>query len=1182
MFSAASLLAVALFGLSPLAARAQVSFASTTPVALGSGFSLPQGVAVDAAGDVFVADFYNNEVKEMVAVNGSIPANPTILVLGSGFNFPLGVAVDAHGDVFVGDSYNNAAKEILAVNGSIPANPTINILGSGFYGPDGVAVDAAGDVFVADTLNNAVKEILAVHGSIPATNPTINILSSDFKSPAGVAVDAAGDVFVADNGTNEVNEIVAVNGTIPAANPTILTVGSGFGLPSGVAVDAAADVFVADFGNNEVKEMVAVNGSIPATNPTINVLGSGFSYPVGVAVDAHGDVFVADEGNNAVKELQTGSVNFGPANVCPAGQATPTPCSQTLTLNYNVAAETAIGSVKILTSGATGLDFQAETNDSSTTLCSAQTYSSATTCTVDVTFAPLAPGERLGVVQIVDGSGNVLASTHIYGTGTGPAIAFSPSNTVALGSGFYRPSGVAMDAAGDVFIADRYNNEVKEIVAVNGSISANPTINILGSGFYHPSAVAVDGAGDVFVADFGNSDVKEILAAGGYTTVLTLGSGFYGPIGVAVDAAGDVFVADVYNNEVKEMVAVNGSIPASPTILTLGSGFNGPMGVAVDAAGDVFVTAYSDVKEILAAGGYTTFLTLGSGFNNPTGVAVDAAGDVFVADENIGEVKEIVAVNGSIPATNPTINILGSGFLDPEGVAVDAAGDVFVADYGHNDVKEMARSKPPSLSFATTNVGSTSSDSPKSVLFQNVGTAPLTGSAVLSDTTDFTVVAGSGTPPDCTLATLSLSAGEECNLSIDYNPQSGGPINANVTLTDNALHAGAPSYATQVINLSGTSPQQSQTITFTGLPTTATYGSAGPYTLNATASSGLAVSYAVTGQASISGTTLTITGAGTVMVTASQAGNAGYAAATPVSQTINVGQASQTITFTGLPTTATYGSAGPYTLNATASSGLTVSYSVTGPASISGNTLAITGAGTVIVTASQAGNTNYAAATPVSQTIIVTAVPVAQATPNPMQFGTIAFGSNETLPLTISNTGSGTLTLNSISISGHGSYSAVMPDTACAAGVAGGSSCVLQIEYSPTKVGEHIDYLTLNTNGGTVVVKLRGFAKGVGATVDYLPFRTIPANQTETLTVTILNYGEPGTPTVSFAIDGPSFKVVPGSGCVTTGVASGQTCTVQIQFVPGIPGLHAHTLTITPSEGTASTVELHGTSTAVP
>jgi hypothetical protein len=72
------LLAVALFGLSPLAARAQVNFAGTTPLTLGSGFSSPTDVKVDAAGDLFVADSGNNAVKEIVAVNGSIPANPPL------------------------------------------------------------------------------------------------------------------------------------------------------------------------------------------------------------------------------------------------------------------------------------------------------------------------------------------------------------------------------------------------------------------------------------------------------------------------------------------------------------------------------------------------------------------------------------------------------------------------------------------------------------------------------------------------------------------------------------------------------------------------------------------------------------------------------------------------------------------------------------------------------------------------------------------------------------------------------------------------------------------------------------------------------------------------------------------------------------------------------------------------
>jgi hypothetical protein len=131
------------------------------------------------------------------------------------------------------------------------------------------------------------------------------------------------------------------------------------------------------------------------------------------------------------------------------------------------------------------------------------------------------------------------------------------------------------------------------------------------------------------------------------------------------------------------------------------------------------------------------------------------------------------------------------------------------------------------------------------------------------------------------------------------------------------------------------------------------------------------VSYTVTsGPATVSGSTLTITGAGSVTVQATQAGNSNYAAATAVSVTFTVNPSTQTISFPN-PGTQTNGVA-PITLSATASSGLAVSYTVTsGPATVSGSTLTITGVGSVTVQATQAGTANYAAATPVSVTFTV-------------------------------------------------------------------------------------------------------------------------------------------------------------------------------------------------------------------
>jgi hypothetical protein len=155
-------------------------------------------VAVDAAGDVFVADTNHNAVKEVLP-------NGTIRTIGFGFNRPFGVAVDAAGDVFVADTNHNAVKEVLP-------NGTIRTIGSGFNRPYGVAVDAASDVFVADTNNHAVKEVLP--------DGAIRALGSGFNRPSGVAVDAAGDVFVADTYNNRVVEL---SPPTVAATPSPLT-----------------------------------------------------------------------------------------------------------------------------------------------------------------------------------------------------------------------------------------------------------------------------------------------------------------------------------------------------------------------------------------------------------------------------------------------------------------------------------------------------------------------------------------------------------------------------------------------------------------------------------------------------------------------------------------------------------------------------------------------------------------------------------------------------------------------------------------------------------------------------------------------------------------------------------------------------------------------------------------------
>ena len=558
---------------------------------------------------------------------------------------------------------------------------------------------------------------------------------------------------------------------------------------------------------------------------------------------------------------------------------------QLLLLGFTLATPTTFGPTSVVTQGTTNLDYTL-----GSTTC-VGTLPAGSTCFVTVIFSPLAPGLRMGGVELTNTSGGLVASTLISGIGLEPAIAFGPGvqSTVVGGS---LASGVDVDAAGNIFIAQLGSASVLKVQAGGG------TQTTVGTGLSSPYGVAVDGAGDLFIADSGNNRVVEVPAAGGVQ--LAVGSGFLSPSGVAVDGAGDVFIADSGNNRVVE-VPVGGGAQ-----ITVGSGLSAPRSVAVDGAGDVFIadSGNNRVVEVPAAGGVQ--LAVGSGLLSPSGVAVDGAGDVIIADSGNNRVIE---VSGGGAQTT-----VGSGFLSPSGVAMDGQGDIFITDISSGHVVEVQRSQPPSLSFATTPEGATSSDSPQSVIIQNIGNQALSAVAPgLIVGADFVQVPGTGTPADCT-SSFSLAPGATCNLSISFEPQSIGGIATTAVLTDNALDR-SPS-VTQGIALQGTGTAaiQSQTITFPSIPTQIYPAAA--ITLRATASSGLPVSYAVlSGPASVSGSTLTITGGGSVTIQASQAGNASYSPATPASQIVLVDQA-PTIT-SGASATMVLNTAGSVTVTAT-------------------------------------------------------------------------------------------------------------------------------------------------------------------------------------------------------------------------------------------------------------------------
>ncbi len=501
-----------------------------------------------------------------------------------------------------------------------------------------------------------------------------------------------------------------------------------------------------------------------------------------------------------------------------------------------------VASIEVLTQGAPNLDFNAVPGG---TCVVGQTYTAGQTCTVQFVFDPTHPGLRYGGVILVGADGSTLANTYVFGEGTGPQLIFNPGLQTALGSNLRGASGVAINGSGDLFVSSRGGSTLLEIPASGG-----PAIPL--GAFSDVEDVAVDGSGNVFLIN-GRDTVSEVVAVNGIIpaapSIRTVASGFAALNGIKVDQNGNILLANSFlqgdNAAVFEIPAVNGSIPASPTVLTLGGGFGGPTGVAEDANGNVFVSDESKnaVFEMLAVNGSIpsspAVLQLGSGFNSPSNVALDAVGNVYVTDYGNAAVKEIEAVGGTVPALNPVIKILGTGFNQPQGLVVGAEGDVYVADSGLPSVTKLDYADPPTLSFATTPVGVTSTDSPQSVTLINDGNAPL---EVLPPSTGLNptitpgfVLGNNSSCPQLSAqanAAAELGPGAACTDVVSFAPVAAGPDNGVLVTTDNNLNLAG---ATQTVVLNGTGLAVTSTLNLTATPTPVFL--LNPVTLSATATS---------------------------------------------------------------------------------------------------------------------------------------------------------------------------------------------------------------------------------------------------------------------------------------------------------------------------------------------------------
>ena len=645
---------------------------SADGVGSGALFFNPQGVAVDGAGNVYVADSGNNTIRVITSAGVSSTLAGTAGVSGSAdgtgagalFNQPSGIALDSATNIYVCDYGNSTIREITlsgqvtTIAGSAGVTGSLNATGTNaqFFHPLGIAVDSATNLYVADYGNHLIRKITPAHvvstlagsaGVFGTNNGTGT--AAQFYQPEGVAVDSSGNVYVADTG-NAAIRMITSGGVVStfAGSPGSLgsTDGTGtnaiFYQPAGIAINSAGKLYVSDYFNNTIRGIssggtVITLAGLAGTTGSADGTGNSARFwgPQGVAVNSAGAVYIADTANSTIRVMTSAGV---------------------------------------------------------------------------VTTLAGSPS---------DGSANGATSS----------------------TRFYNPRSVAVDTAFNIYVADTQNSVIRKItpLGVASVLAGTPGVSGSADGlganalFSAPQGVAVDSAGNIYVADTGNHTIRKITSGGTVATLAGLaglsgnadGTGtsahFYGPQGVAVDSAGNVYVSDTWNHTIRKITSGGVSSTLAGLAGTCGtfdgtnSGarFNCPTGVAVDSSGNIYVADYNNdtIREVTPAGVVTTLVgwagIWGSAdgsngnalFYKPAGISVDGSGHLYVVDSGNHTLRKITpsGTNWVVSTVAGLAGVSGSSdgtgsaaeFYYPAGVAVSGAGYIYVADSGNNTIRSQ-------------------------------------------------------------------------------------------------------------------------------------------------------------------------------------------------------------------------------------------------------------------------------------------------------------------------------------------------------------------------------------------------------------------------------------------------------------------------------------------------------------
>ena len=802
--------------------------------------------------------------------------------------------------------------------------------------------------------------------------------------------------------------------------------------------------------------------------------------------------------------------------------------------------------------------------------------------------------------------------------GYGYAIgAYSGDGGQATSARLNNPSAVALDAAGDLFIADESNNVVRK-VEPNGIISTVAGEYSRGGTFYGdgssatlagmdgPTSVAVDAQGNLYIADQGNNRIRKVNISGiistfaGNGTAGYTGDGnaatsaeLYYPVAVAADSSGNIYISE-FSNDVRK-VTTDGKIHNY-------AGTEGTSGYAGD-------------------GGSATSAQL----DYPAEIALDGAGNLYIADEDNSVIRE-VDTSGVIHtvAGNYSDNAGYSGdggsptsaqFNYPQGVTVSQSGSFFVADAANNVIRAITF-PVPSFSFSATNIGSESSS--QTATIENIGTTAQAFTGLTVDT-NFIQVASGGT--DCSAST-DLAVDGTCKIAIAFEPAAAGSLSGDVTVTNGAFEI--PLSGTG--NGPGASPSPAS-LSF-GNQALSTTSSARTVTLTNSGNQSLTISsISITGtnsgdfsQTNNCGSSLSSSGNCTISVTFTPSATGSRSASLSISD--SAAGSPQSVSLSGAGTGTPQISFSPTSWSfgnqVVSTSSTAESITITNPGNASLTISSVTITGTNSGDFSQTTNCSTVAAGSGSCTIQVTFTPSATGSrsasisvsdnasgsphtvaltgtgtvpqisfsPTSWSFGNQLISTSSTAEsITVTNPGTSTLTISGVSITGTNSGDFSQTNN-CSTVAAGSGSCTIQVTFTPSAAGSRSASVSVtdNASGSPHTVALTG--TGTAPQISFSPTSwsfgsQLISTSSSAESITVTNPGTAALTISAVSIAGTNAADFSQTNNCSTVAAGSGSCTIQVTFTPSATGSRSASISVTDSaSGSPHTVALSGTGTA--